>query len=63
MTEDLRTARGTDTYICRGDKGVEVWQPRFTTHGFHYVELSELEQQPSLDMITVVVLHSDGDES
>jgi alpha-L-rhamnosidase len=32
----LRTARVTDTYILRGDKGVEEYAPRFTYHGFRY---------------------------
>ena len=31
-------ARQTDTYILKGD-GIETWEPRFTQHGFRYVEL------------------------
>jgi alpha-L-rhamnosidase len=36
-TANLRSARATDRYICAGD-GVEMWEPRFTFHGFRYVE-------------------------
>jgi alpha-L-rhamnosidase len=38
MTENLRRARATDFYTLRGDPGGETWQPRFTYHGFQYVE-------------------------
>ena len=41
MTENLRKARAVDTYICRGG-GRETWQPRFTYHGFQYVEVTGL---------------------
>jgi len=37
MTENLRKARVTDTYIFRGDAGEEVWSPSFTFHGFQFV--------------------------
>lgn len=38
-TKNYRSARSTDTYICKG-YGVEEWSPLFTYHGFRYVELS-----------------------
>ena len=41
-TTNLRSARATDTYICRGD-GQEIWQPRFTFHGFQYVEVDRAD--------------------
>jgi alpha-L-rhamnosidase len=37
-TENLRRAKATDVYVCRG--GGETWEPSFTFHGFQYVELS-----------------------
>ena len=40
-TDNLRNARATDYYTFKGE-GVEVWEPRFTFHGFRYVELSGL---------------------
>ena len=36
---NLRTARATDIYTLKGE-GVEVYEPRFTYHGFRYVELT-----------------------
>lgn len=59
MTENLRKARATDTYILKGDYRGEVWSPRFTFHGFQYVEVTGLPHKPDLDTITGLVLHSD----
>ena len=59
MTENLRKARATDTYILRGDANGETWTPRFTYHGFQYVELSGLAQPPTLSTITGLVINSD----
>jgi len=36
---NLRTAWQRDVYIAAG-RGREVWEPRFTYHGFRYVEIS-----------------------
>lgn len=57
QTENLRLARATDTYILKGE-GVEVWQPKFTYHGFQYVEVTGYPGKPSLDAITGIVLSS-----
>jgi len=59
MTENLRKARATDYYVCKGDPTGEVFSPRFTFHGFQYVEVSNFPGQPSPDTITGLVLHSD----
>lgn len=59
MTENLRKARATDTYVLRGDPGGETYTPRFTVHGFQYVEISGYPGQPGLEAITGVVMHSD----
>jgi alpha-L-rhamnosidase len=56
-TENLRAARCTDTYILKGT-GKEIWEPRFTFHGFRYVEITGYPGKPGLDAITGVVLHS-----
>ena len=56
-TENLRGASAADYYICKGE-GEEVWEPRFTFHGFRYVELSGLAAQDS-GTVTGIVLHSD----
>lgn len=52
VTENLRKARATDTYILKGDKQGETWTPRFTYHGFQYVEVSGLRKAPTPDAIT-----------
>ncbi len=57
-TVNLRTARATDTYICKG-QGTEIWEPRFTFHGFQYVEITGLEGKPSRDTVVGIPLSSD----
>ncbi len=58
MTENLRRARATDTYICRGT-GVETWTPRFTYHGFQFVEVTGLPPGPApLDTVTGLVIQN-----
>ncbi len=56
-TENLRSARATDVYICKGE-GTEIWQPRFTYHGYRYVEVTGYPGKPSLDLLTGLVVHS-----
>jgi alpha-L-rhamnosidase len=58
MTENLRRARATDTYILRGGEGEEIWQPRFTYHGFRYVEVTGLPGRPRNQTLTGLVLHN-----
>jgi alpha-L-rhamnosidase len=56
-TENLRSARCTDTYILKGD-GTETWEPCFTYHGFRYVEVTGYPGKASLDSLTGIVVHS-----
>ncbi|GBF20184.1 MULTISPECIES: alpha-L-rhamnosidase [Arenibacter] len=57
QTENLRQARATDTYILKGE-GLEVWKPKFTYHGFQYVEVTGFPGKPTLEIITGHVLSS-----
>jgi alpha-L-rhamnosidase len=57
-TVNLRSARATDTYICRG-QGTETWQPRFTFHGSQYIEVTGLSAKPASDTVVGVALSSD----
>jgi alpha-L-rhamnosidase len=59
--DNLRSARPLDTYVLKGG-GPEVYEPRFTFHGFRYVEVTGL---PHLgpDAITGRVVHSDTPRS
>ena len=56
--DNLRTALATDVYVARGG-GVEEWEPRFTFHGFQFVEITGLPYEPAADTVTGVVLFSD----
>jgi len=57
-TTNLRGAASIDTYVTHGG-GLEVWQPKFTFHGFRYVELTGLPVRPPLGAVTGVVIGSD----
>ena len=59
MNDNYRKARAIDHYILRGDKNGETWTPRFTFHGFQYVEVTGYPGKPGKDAITGIVLHSD----
>ena len=56
--ENLRGARPVDTYVLRGD-GTETWEPRFTFHGFRYVEVTGADELS----LTGRVVHSDTPRS
>jgi len=43
---NLRDAKATDTFILSG-QGVETWEPRFTYHGFRYVEVNGYPGTPT----------------
>jgi alpha-L-rhamnosidase len=57
-TRPLRLAEATDRYTLRGG-GVETWEPRFTIHGFRYVEIDGWPGKIDPDDLRAVVLHSD----
>ena len=44
---NLRSAQATDVYILKGS-GKEVYEPRFTYHGFRYVEVGGFPGKPDL---------------
>ena len=58
-TDNLRTAGATDRYTLRGN-GVEVYEPRFTYHGFRYVEVTGLTEPATPDLLSGRVVHSDA---
>ena len=57
-TENLRTAKQTDTYILAGDPDGETFEPSFTFHGFRYVEVKGLGSSLPREACTGVVLSS-----
>lgn len=56
--DNLRGAKVTDTYILKGE-GLEVYEPRFTYHGFRYVEVRGFPGRPTLDNLEGCVVHDD----
>lgn len=56
-TENLRSAKATDTYICKSD-GEEVYEPRFTFHGFRYVELTGVRSKPAANDVEGIAVYS-----
>jgi alpha-L-rhamnosidase len=57
-TENLRSAKQTVVYICRGE-GEEIFEPHFTFQGFRFVEITGYQGTPDLESITGIVIHSD----
>lgn len=52
----------TDTYILKG-QGMETWEPRFTYHGFRWVEVTGFPGVPSADALRARVVHSAFDSA
>lgn len=57
-TANLRGANSTDFFIL-GTNGTSTLEPRFTFHGFRYVEVRGLTVPPSLNSVTGLVVQSD----
>lgn len=55
--DNLRSAQAEDHYILKGG-GEEAWEPRFTYHGFRYVEVTGFPGTPALDAVRGRVVHS-----
>ena len=58
-TTTNRGAASTDTYTLAGSGGVETYEPRFTYHGFRYVEVTGYPGTPTLGAIAGQVMHAD----
>ena len=54
--DNLRTAKVTDLYTLKG-QGTETWEPRFTYHGFRYVEVTGFPGRPTLKDLEGRVVH------
>ena len=57
-TANLRSARAEDVFILRGDS-VETFEPRFTYHGFRYVEVKGAPGAPDPGAVEGKVVHDD----
>ncbi|AJR04480.1 family 78 glycoside hydrolase catalytic domain [Siansivirga zeaxanthinifaciens] len=63
-TDNYRSAQSTNYYTASKD-GVIEWKPKFTFHGFQYVELCGFDstKEPSKDWVTGLVQYSDFEEN
>jgi fibronectin type 3 domain-containing protein len=57
-TANLRTAKATDTYTF-ATSGTVTYQPKFTQHGFRYVEITGTQTPPAAADVQGVVISSD----
>jgi alpha-L-rhamnosidase len=53
---NLRAAKATDTYVLKG--GRQTLEPKFTFHGFQYVEISGCDTPPAPKDVVGVAVHS-----
>ncbi len=59
---NLSEAESTDEYILKGAQE-EIWEPRFTIHGFRYAEISGFENEISGHNIQAKLIHNKMDTS
>jgi alpha-L-rhamnosidase len=55
---NLRSAKAEDIYTLKGE-GAEVYEPRFTYHGFRYVEVTGFPGEPTAAALEGRVVHDD----
>jgi alpha-L-rhamnosidase len=55
--ENLRTAKAMDLIVSDGNE--MVWEPKFTYHGFQYVQVSGLKYRPQQNDLVGMVIHAD----
>ncbi len=56
MTENYRAALSQDVYTMRA--GRQVYQPRFTSHGYQYIEITGLDKPLPLEAVQAVAISS-----
>jgi len=56
--DNLRSAKVTDVYTLKG-KGREIYEPRFTYHGFRYVEVMGFPGNPTLAALAGRIVNDD----
>jgi alpha-L-rhamnosidase len=53
-----QNAEATDVYVLNG-LGTEIYEPKFTYHGFRYFEMSGVPSLPEIISLEACVVHSD----
>ncbi|KAM6530497.1 hypothetical protein FALCPG4_008623 [Fusarium falciforme] len=63
-TRPLRFCKAQDIYTLRGDQKTEAYEPRFTFHGFRYVQVDGWPSMAGslLDALEAVICHTDMEE-
>lgn len=61
LQENLRNAKATDCYILKGTE-TEIYTPRFTYHGFRYLEI-QTDKGVLIYEITAIAVHSDLEQT
>jgi alpha-L-rhamnosidase len=56
MTENYRAALSQDLYTMKA--GPQVWQPRFTSHGYQYIEITGIDKALPLPSVEGVAMSS-----
>jgi alpha-L-rhamnosidase len=56
MTENYRGALSQDIYVMK--EGEQVFQPRFTSHGYQYLEITGIDEPLPLEAVQAVVISS-----
>jgi alpha-L-rhamnosidase len=59
-TANLRAARQTDRFTLAGTGADEVYEPRFTVHGYRYVELTGFPGTPTTAAVTGLAAWTNG---
>ena len=58
LLENYRDASSTDVYICAGTEGGEIYCPKFTFHGYRYIEISGVSAPLPLEDVVSIQLSS-----
>lgn len=58
LTENYRDAESIDVYILNGDAEGETFRPRFTFHGFRYIQIMGVSNPPALEEVEGIQLSS-----
>ena len=56
---NLLSADATDYYVLKGDADPESFEPKFTYHGFRYLQITGLEEPLPIEDVKGIVLSSD----
>ncbi len=57
-TKNLLTAKATDYYVMKGSAEGETFEPKYTFHGFRYLQITGVDEAPSTEEVRALVLSS-----